>query len=41
LAHGAGDLLSKLSKKEMERSIEVHKKHVREEGENLKVILES
>jgi len=36
----AGNLLSKLSRKEMERSIAVHKTHVREEGENLKAILE-
>ncbi len=36
----AGNLLSKLSKKEMEKSIDIHKKHVREEGENLKAILE-
>jgi hypothetical protein len=36
----AGNLLSKLFKKEMEKSIDIHKKHVREEGENLKAILE-
>jgi len=36
----AGNLLYNLSKEKMERSIEIHKKHVREEGENLKAILE-
>ncbi|MBC8388466.1 MAG: hypothetical protein H8E13_10525 [Actinobacteria bacterium] len=38
----AGDLFCKfkLSKKEMETKIEMHNKHVREEGENLKKILE-
>jgi hypothetical protein len=37
----AGNLLSKLSRTEMERSIDIHKKHVREEGEHLRAILES
>jgi hypothetical protein len=37
----AGDLLSKISKKELDKSIVNHKKHVKEEGENLKAILES
>ena len=36
----AGNLFYKLSKKEMERRVGIHKKHVREEGENLKAILE-
>ena len=36
----AGNLLYKLSKKEMETKIEMHNKHVKEEGENLKMILE-
>jgi uncharacterized protein YndB with AHSA1/START domain len=36
----AGDLFYKLSKKEMETKIEMHNEHVREEGENLKKILE-
>ncbi len=36
----AGSLLSKISKKGMKTLIEAHDKHVREEGENLKKILE-
>jgi uncharacterized protein YndB with AHSA1/START domain len=36
----AGDLFYKLSKKEMEAKIGMHNKHVGEEGENLKRILE-
>lgn len=36
----AGDLFYKLSRKEMETKIGMHNKHVREEGENLKKILE-
>jgi len=36
----AGNLFYKLSKNEMERKVGIHKKHVREEGENLKAILE-
>ena len=36
----AGDLFYKLSRKEMETKIEMHNQHVREEGENLKKILE-
>ena len=36
----AGNLFYKLSKKVMERRVGIHKKHVREEGENLKAILE-
>ena len=36
----AGNLFYKLSKKHMERHVDIHKKHVREEGENLKAILE-
>ena len=36
----AGDLFYKLSKKEMETKIEMHNQHVKEEGENLKKILE-
>ena len=35
----AGNLFYKLSKKEMERRVGIHKIHVREEGENLKAIL--
>jgi uncharacterized protein YndB with AHSA1/START domain len=37
----AGDIFLKLSKKEMETKLEMHKKHVKEEGENLKKVLES
>lgn len=37
----AGDLFYKLSKEEMERKIGMHNKHVKEEGENLKKLLES
>ena len=37
----AGNFLRKCFKKEMETKIEMHNKHVREEGENLKKILES
>ena len=36
----AGNLFYKLSKKHMEKHVDIHKKHVREEGENLKAILE-
>ena len=36
----AGDLLLKLSRKEIETKLEMHNKHVKEEGENLKKILE-
>ena len=36
----AGDLFYKLSKKEMDWKIEAHNKHVKEEGINLKKILE-
>ena len=36
----AGNFFIKLSRKEMETKIEMHKKHCREEGENLKKILE-
>jgi hypothetical protein len=36
----AGNLLYKLSRKHMERHVDIHNKHVREEGENLKAILE-
>lgn len=36
----AGNLLYKLSRKEMEDKISMHNQHVREEGENLKKILE-
>jgi hypothetical protein len=37
----AGDLFYKLSRKEMEEKIDLHNRHVKEEGENLKKILES
>lgn len=37
----AGRLLFKIAGKEMARKITIHNKHVREEGENLKAILES
>ena len=37
----AGDLFYKLSRKEMEEKIDMHNRHVKEEGENLKKILES
>ena len=37
----AGDLLLKMSRKEIETKLEMHNKHVNEEGENLKKILES
>ena len=37
----AGDFFHILSKKEMETKLEMHNKHVKEEGENLKRILES
>ncbi len=36
----AGNFFSKLFKKEMMKNIDIHEKHVREEGENLKAILE-
>ena len=37
----AGDLLLKLSRKEIETKLEMHNKHVKEEGENLKKLLEN
>jgi uncharacterized protein YndB with AHSA1/START domain len=37
----AGELFYKLSRKEMEEKIDMHNKHVKEEGQNLKKILES
>ena len=37
----AGELFYKLSRKEMEEKIDMHNRHVKEEGENLKRILES
>jgi len=36
----AGNLSYKLSKKHMQKHVDIHKKHVREEVENLKAILE-
>jgi len=36
----AGELVFKLARKHMEQNIELHNKHVSEEGENLKMILE-
>jgi len=37
----AGEFYFKIARKEMERKIPMHNKHVREEGENLKRILEN